>query len=155
LLVVLDTSHQPYDDEAFEDAVRVTASVCVAACDAGHRLQLRTTTGEICRTARGTAGRIALLDFLATVERRDSDPGLRSLLTAPRAEGTSLGIVTGLAAEDCRAAVAKIRAKYQLVTMVQVGTDAAGRQAGIDGVRSIGVATSAEFATIWKSKVRA
>jgi uncharacterized protein (DUF58 family) len=153
LLVVLDTSPQPYDNEAFEDAIRVTASVCVAACDAGHRLELRTTAGETCRAARGRVGRVALLDFLAAVERRDSDAGLRSLLMMPRAEGTSLGIVTGLATEDGRATVAKVRRNYQLVTMVQVGADAAGRPTGIDGVRSVGVATSAEFATIWKPKV--
>jgi uncharacterized protein (DUF58 family) len=153
LVVVLDTSSQPYDDEAFEEAVRVAASVCVAACDAGHRLQLRTTAGDTCRAARGRAGRVALLDFLAAVEHRNSDAGLRSLVTMQKEEGTSLGIVTGLAAEDHRAAVAKVRANYQLVTMVQVGADAVKRTAGIDGVLSLGVATSAEFAAIWKSKV--
>ena len=80
MMVVLDTSRRPYSPESFEDAVRVAASLCVAACEAGFPLRLATTSGASAVAERGGDGVTAVLDLLAGVEASADDPGLPGLV---------------------------------------------------------------------------
>ena len=155
LMVLLDTSDTPYSEASFEDAVRVAASMCMAACRAGYPLLFRTTGGVVSSSERGQSDREAVLDVLASVERGPGDTGLLILPTMlPQQEGVSLGVVTGRPPDQARAAVTAVSTRFQMVSLVEIG-ETSGRPAGGDrSVLRIGAATSEEFAAAWNRKVR-
>jgi len=153
MLVVLDTSAAPYTDASFEDAVRVTASLAVAAVEGGFPLQLRTTGGE--RSAvRGTDDRPELLDLLAGVERTDDDPGLAALREmAPPENGVALAVVTGQPDPDRRAAVGRVRNQFAMVSLVHVGQRPGDRVVPLPGAFAVGIETSDDFPATWNRLV--
>jgi uncharacterized protein (DUF58 family) len=153
-LVVLDTSAEPYRDNTFEDAVRVAASLCVAACRAGDQLQFRTTGGAVGRSARGARGRDAVLDLLAGVQVSADDPGLSALVSMmPSQEGVSLGVITGRPEDRQRRAVQTVRGRYPTITLIQIGGRAAPVGARAAGVFTLDVRSSVDFARTWNVAV--
>ena len=96
LLIVLDTSSDPYDEESFEDAVRVAASLVspertsAIRPSSDHRWHQREHRPD-------RAWPDDVMDKLAAVLRSSDDPGLKGLISmAPqRDRGVSLGVVTG------------------------------------------------------------
>jgi uncharacterized protein (DUF58 family) len=150
MAVVLDTSAAPYAPGAFEEAVRIAASLAVAAVDHGFPLQLRTTGGAA--TAVDRAFRhTELLELLASVECSAEDPGLAALpRMVPDEEGVSLGVVTGRPPPHLLAAVSIVRSRYQMASLVQVGPQSGPRgPESVRGALTIHVATAAEFAAAW------
>lgn len=156
-MVVLDTSADSYRDGSFEDAVRVAASLCVAACRSGDQLLFRTTGGTVGRPARGARGRDAVLDLLAGVQCSADDPGLTALTAmVPPQEGVSLGLVTGRPEERQRRAVQTVRSRYQMISLIQVGGRPGrrgGGGTGTGGIFTLDVGTSADFARTWNVAV--
>jgi uncharacterized protein (DUF58 family) len=152
MLVVLDTSTAPYSDESFEDAVRIAASLAVAAARGGFPLQLRTTGGE--RTVvRGRDEQAELLDVLAGVHRTAEDPGLSALRQmAPQEDGLALAVVTGQPDPQMRAAVSRVRDHFAMVSLVQVGKPS-GRAVPLAGAFVVGVETSDDFPGTWNRVV--
>ncbi len=153
-MVVLDTSEEPYLDGSFEDAVRIAASLCVAACRAGDQLLFRTTGDVVGRPARGARGRDAVLDLLASVRCSADDPGLATLTSfAPPQEGVSLGVVTGRPADRQRKAIEMVRTRYQMISMIQVGGRPGRSRSRTGGVFTLDVRTSVDFARSWNVAV--
>ncbi|MCM3925604.1 DUF58 domain-containing protein, partial [Frankia sp. AiPs1] len=81
MLVLLDTSAAPYTEESFEAAVRVAASLAVAAFNGGHPVEARTTAGARAAAERGVTGQGALLALFA--EASFGVPGDRGLAVLP------------------------------------------------------------------------
>jgi uncharacterized protein (DUF58 family) len=158
MMVVLDTSPAPYGEGAdgaarFEDAVRVAASLAVAAVDHGFPLELRTTGGALVRTDRAFR-RAELLDLLAGVELAAADPGLTALpAAAPREDGVSLGVVTGHPDAAHAAAGTPVRPRFQMVSLVRVGPRER-RPGPTRGAFVLDVTGSADFAGAWNRLVR-
>lgn len=159
--VVLDTRADSYsegeDDEesSFEDAVRAAGSLALAAYTHDFPLELITTGGARAAASRSAGDFGEVLDLLAAVEVADDDPGLRALMGIPVTEdGIALGVVTGQPDADQTGAVALVRPRFQMVSVVQVG-ERFGRPAPhIAGAFCINVATSEEFASAWNRRVR-
>ena len=160
MMVVLDTSAAPYagaagpvDEAAFDDAVRIAASLAVSAVDHGFPLDLRTTAGALVQTDRAFR-RTELLDLLAGVACAADDPGLAALpAMAPRDDGVSLGVVTGHPDAALRAFVARVRPRFQMVSLVHVGPRV-GRPEPTRGALVLDVARAGDFAAAWDRLVR-
>ncbi|CAM4078045.1 DUF58 domain-containing protein [Kibdelosporangium persicum] len=150
-VVILDTSAKPYSGSSFEEAVRVAASLCVAAEKVGHPLVCGTTADL--DVAEGEA---AALDLLSGVRCSTSDRGLLALdamlgAIVPAGERVALSIVTGQADPGELASLAVLRSQFLAVSLVHIG------QVDVEalpGVVTIGARTSTEFEARWNQLVR-
>jgi uncharacterized protein (DUF58 family) len=155
LMVVLDTSAQPYTDASFEEAVSAAASLCVAAIRGGFPLELRTTGGAASASDRAADGTTGVLDLLAAVQRTPDDPGLRALPSMiPVNEGVSLGVVTGQPGEGMLAVLPAVRSRFLMVSLIQFAERFSGPPASLRGVVGVHVRSGAEFAAAWNHLVR-
>ncbi len=155
ILVLLDTSADPYDDQSFEDAVRVAASLVMACAEKRFPTEFRTTGGIAGSIDPTGHGRNDVLDKLAAVQRSADDPGLEMIikLAAKREQGVSVGVVTGQPDREQANAVGKIRSRYQMVTFVQLGERLNRPAMSVSGVLGISADTSEDLVRVWKSKV--
>jgi uncharacterized protein (DUF58 family) len=155
LLIVLDTSSDPYDDESFEDAVRVAASLVSAGADKRYPTELRTSGGISGSIDPSGLGLTDVMDKLASVQRHDGDPGLKALLTmaSGRDRGVSLGVVTGQPSIEQARMVGVVRGRFDMATAIQVGERFERPPLSVTGVLSVNADTSAEWARIWKVRI--
>lgn len=151
-LVVLDTGSAPYPgSQFFEEAVRVTASFCVAAERSGLPLQLR-TTGGVERESSGGA-----LEFLSTVESAAADRGLVALTDLVRdvvsdTQGVALTIVTGRVDAEAAQLLMSLRARFLSVSLAQlVSPD--NTLSRPHGVLAVAAPSSEQFAAHWNRLV--
>lgn len=148
MLVALDTSAAPYTDDSFEDAVRIAASLAVAAAVGGFPMQLRTTGGERA-SSRSRDQEATMLDLLAGVRRTPGDQGLWALgEMAPQELGLALAVVTGRPAPVMRTAVSRVRARFSMISVVEVGRRT-GPPEPLAGALIVQVESSEEFPAVW------
>lgn len=152
-LVILDTSAAPYDDESFEEAVRVAASVCVAAGRSGFPLACRTTANPDGAGGAEDGEVTSALDLLSGAQRSAGDRGLPALPDLVRdvvatGEGAALTIVTGRA--DPRPDIlTAMRWDFPTTILVRIGRTEPIAPAVVAGVFTIDAPTSTEFAVRW------
>jgi len=155
LMIVLDTSANPYDDESFEDAVRVAASLVLAGSTKRYPVEFRTTGGIRGSVDANGLGQADVMDKLAAVQPNASDPGLNGIipLVPPRNRGVSLGVVTGQPTAEQARAVGIVRGRFDMATLIELGERFQRPPHAISGVLSVNAATSAEWAQVWKLRI--
>lgn len=156
-VLLLDTALGAYRPELFEEAVRIVASLVMAACRQGLGLELRTTgDGEL--LAVGASDQLSgdarsLLDPLCDVTQSASVPDLADAVdelarAAPGRYGSAvLGIVCGprsVEAPTATAALTRAGRVFEAVHLIRVGTDLDPSR--VDGVIHTDVETSQQFA---------
>ncbi len=153
LMVVLDTWSGSYTPESFEDAVRVAASLVAAGCESRYPVMFRTTGGEEADAAPTGEGRSDIMRILAGVQPSDDDPGLNGVVrVAERVEGISLGAVTGQPPPERTVGVSRVRPRFDMVTVVQVGETFDRPPMSIAGAVVVNGADSEQVATRWKGR---
>jgi uncharacterized protein (DUF58 family) len=149
LSIVLQNDQDGYSGDSFEEAVRITASICVAACHARVPVSLRTTRGEVASAERPGRGRDDLLDLLtstATCEPGTGRGWLRTMAADP--PGLSMVLVTGRTSAGTIAVVRVLCRHYRTLTVVQICDPA--ESAPIPGASVITARYADEFPSAWK-----
>jgi hypothetical protein len=135
--------------------VRIAASLVVACADRRYPTDLRTTGGIAGSIDPTGHGRTDVLDKLAAVTRSDSDPGLDALLGmgARREQGVSAAVVTGQPPPERAAALGRVRNRFQMITLVQLGERFDRPAMAISGVLAVAADTSDDLARVWKRRI--
>jgi uncharacterized protein (DUF58 family) len=158
-LVVLNTSAEAYsDNEAFEAAVRIAASWCVAAVREGCVVRMSTTGGDSALyvpTGRSRGRPVAVLDLLTEVTSSDVDPGIAALGSLISTEHSmALGVVTGRASAAHLASLQAVRARVASLSLARVGGSHPEIDFALRGVLAVSASGSDEFAARWNELIR-
>ncbi len=153
LMVVLDTWAGSYDADSFEDAASVAASLVQAGAESRYPVTFRTTGGLGGDIAPSGDGRGEVMRILAGVQPTDADPGLNAVVRfAERVEGVSLGAVTGQPSADRTAGITRVRPRFDMVTVVQVGERFDRPAMRIPGALVINGTDTADVLNRWKGR---
>ncbi|MEM7338653.1 MAG: DUF58 domain-containing protein [Actinomycetota bacterium] len=154
LAVVLDTSDVYSDAEAFEDAVRVAASLVKAGVSNGFPTGFNTTSGYGGVVDLGGEGLTAVLDLLAAVRVSRDDPGLSYLLGAagPQRRETTLGVVTGVPDTQHLGKISKVAGRFDSINTIIIGDRFERSAPAIKGSYVMRAPTAADWATLWKAR---
>ena len=152
--VILDTRATLHDDESFEDAIRAAASVIVAAMERNFPFMVRTTCG---RVIDDRSPRTAVMDLFSELQpdpTGDADLGTLGLRAARDPVGLSLACITGRATVDDLRGLGPLRARYEQLTIVRVGTGARAGVFELAGAILINAPDSQDFARAWNRRIR-
>lgn len=155
-VLLLDTAAAGYDADGFEEAVRIVASLAVAAWRGGLGLELRTTTDgrllEVDAADRPSLDPLAVLDPLCDVRQSPARSRLAEAVdelvdTVPtHRAGAVLGVVGGRLDRACAASLAGATGFFEAVYVIRVGAGLEPIEA--DGVVHLDVGTSRDFAAV-------
>jgi uncharacterized protein (DUF58 family) len=149
-LVVLDVDARRYTDTAFEEAVRIAASLSVAAMSSGANLRLRTATLDL--TAVSGSPLTPVLDLLAEVELQPITAAWTSLL-ARDDDVAGVAVVTGRMVGSEVAEVVTAAPPGSTVAVARVDPRAPATAPSASGMATVyTVRTSAEFADHWNGR---
>ena len=152
--VVLDTSASLYRDDAFEDAVRVAASIVVAAIRRRFPYVVRTTDGT---SIQDPAPMLAVLDFFAAVEPNPEPPaklGATAFDATRGNTGLSCAVVTGRAGVDDLQTLGPLRTRFEQMSIIRVGAGQGAEIHELSGATLINASTSGHFAQAWNRRMR-
>ncbi len=157
IVLVLDISITAYPDEQqFEEAVEITASLVRTGVVAGYPIQLIASDGTGVNSGRSGERSESLLDFLAAVKR--SDVGSLSRTVARLALGRSrdlLLVVTGDVQPSQLASVISLTQGFHRSTVVILSDKPSAPSHGGASRSLILQARSAQhFAEIWNGSIR-
>ena len=152
--VILDTRASLHDEDSFEDAIRAAASVVVAAMERKFPFTLRTTCG---RVVDDRGSRTAVMDMFSALQP-DPEPQTDLRTLGIRAShdpvGLSLACITGRATVDDLRGLGPLRARFEQLTIVRVGTGARAGVFELAGAVLINAPDSHDFARAWNRRIR-
>ena len=153
--IVFDTGDRLYDEDAFEEAVDIAASLVAAATARRFPIQLLTTSGVRVGTKRGARDAVRFLDTLARLSPGSSGKLAETVAGLVRSgRGDAVVVITGALSEDDRSTVSRLRRHYGTVTVVSVRVDAwSSPTTTLPGVRVLDVLTAGEMAALWNRSV--
>lgn len=147
--VVLDCDPSALDDDEFEAAVEVAASLAVSACDSGCRTRLVTNTTTDLVVEPGPVGRGRLLDRLCEVARSQDTTALPDVLLRVRDPGAGLVLLTGTTAVTDPSVSAALVSDAAHVTVFDLS--AAPSNTGQPMVPTIGEPDPARAVAAWNA----
>jgi uncharacterized protein (DUF58 family) len=151
-VIILDTRASVYNDQSFEDAVEVAASIAAASIHNRFPFRLETSDGL---SISSSMSRAAVFDALAglrpmpigTVQRAigrvSKDPG-----------GASLSVVSGRCTSADLAGLAPLRKRFAAMTIGRIGVRAGGEVVLAPGSVLINALSSTDFARSWNRRAR-
>lgn len=154
-LVVFDVNRSLYEEEEdFEHAVQVVASLMVANAAHNYPIRLRTTAGLAIGSETGDRNE-QILDHLAAITTT-ADASLARLAPYIASErgGFSLAVITGRAGVRELASVGPLRRRFSNVTIGRIGTQGPGEIFELPGAVLINARTAVEFAEAWTRRIR-
>lgn len=145
-LVVLDTDGELYAEGRFEEAVRLTASLCVSALASGARLTLRTVADAQLRCSRRSEP-AEPLDFLSGVDIERRKISWRQAVAGETRWSSAVVVSGALAEEDVRELAALASGAPAMIVQLRAG----GYSARVlsQGVRVVAASSCGEFADHW------
>ncbi len=151
-LVILDTRYQVHDEESFEEAISVAASIIHASMQRRFPYRLMTTCGL---DVDSHSGRVSVLDRLAALEPSD-EGGIGETARAARGRrgGFSLAVITGRAPADDLVAVGPLRARYRNITIGRLGAPTSRNVVELPGAVVINARTGVDFASSWNHRMK-
>lgn len=154
--VVLDTSPVYSDDEAFEDAVRIAASLVVSSVRYGFPTAFHTTSDYGGFIPAGGEGLTKLLDLLAAVGRVDTDRGLHHLLGLSGSMGrdTTLQVVTGVPSANQLSHISRVAGRFDAINTILVGDRFDRSAPSIKGAFVMRAPDAVTWVKAWKARFR-
>ena len=152
--VILDTRAGLHDEASFEDAIRSAASVVMAAMERNFPFTVRTTCG---RVASDRGSRTAVMDMFSDLQPdadAQSDLGILGIRAGHDPTGLSLACITGRATVDDLRGLGPLRARYEHLTIVRIGTGARAGVFELAGAVLINAPNSQDFARAWNRRIR-
>lgn len=152
--VILDTKASQYRGDGFEDAVRVAASIVVAAIRRRFPYLVRTTDGA---SIQEPAPMLALLDFFAGLELAEeprSSLGGAAFEATRGNPGLSCAVVTGRAGVEDLQSLGPLRTRFEQMSIIRVGTGEGAEIHELSGATLFNTATSGHFAQAWNRRMR-
>jgi uncharacterized protein (DUF58 family) len=150
-LLMLDPRAEAYNEQSFEDAVEIAASICVAAQSAGRELRLVLPA----QPEQAKDQRLIAIDRLALV-RPSAEASLADAFSEVRhAHGgaSALVIVTGNADGDALIQQGRKVQRQGLVIVVRVVTGSKPAFSSTSGGRIVTVPSAAEAPGVWLEAV--
>jgi uncharacterized protein (DUF58 family) len=150
-LVMLDPRAELYNEQSFEDAVEITASICVAAQSAGRELRLVLPA----QPEQAKDQRLIAIDRLALV-RPSAQASLADAFSEVRhvhGGASALVIVTGDADGDSLIQQGRKVQRQGLVIVVRVVSGSKPAFSSISGGRIVTVPSAAEAPGVWLEAV--
>lgn len=156
--ILLDVRRHVHTTESLELAVSAAASIFEASRQSGALIRFVATDGTDSGFAEGHGHAEAILERLATVTTTRSDNLAAAAANLRKAgNGGALAVVTtDLATQSDRDALARLRARYGLVTMTVFERSSWDRLAppyggpsGLSGARLVRVTGETPFAAAW------
>lgn len=148
--IVLDTRRTSWVDASFEDAVEVAASVVLGFAGRGLRVRLVTGAGREIGATAGDAQ--ALLDAMSELDTDESPQRPLRTVIGPSANGGVLVVLTGATGTATLAEVTRLRSRFGLVVVFDLGSGGPRPPAG--GPLVVTERTASAAVAAWNAVMR-